>query len=48
MPGYEGLRLQLVEELSLRSGAIEDGAPLSLTTYTTRGEVRGIRWRRLP
>ncbi len=36
------------QDLSLRSGAIEDGAPLSLTTYTTRGEVRGIRWRRLP
>lgn len=35
-------------ELSLRSGAIEDAAPFSLTTYTTRGEIRGIRWRRLP
>jgi len=35
-------------ELSLRSGAIEDAAPLSLTTFATRGEIRGIRWRGLP
>lgn len=35
-------------ELSLRSGAIEEAAPLSLTTFTTGGEIRGIRWRALP
>jgi len=43
---------QMVDEditgrrLSLRSGPIEDCAPLGLASWATRAEMRGIRWRK--
>jgi len=35
------------QQLSLRSGPIEDCAPFGLATWATRAEARGIRWRPL-
>jgi hypothetical protein len=43
---------QMVDEditerkLSLRSGQIEDCAPLGLASWATRAEMRGMRWRK--
>ena len=34
-------------KLSLRPGPIEACAPFGLATWITRGEVRGVRWRKL-
>jgi hypothetical protein len=35
------------QKLSLRPGPIEDCAPFGLATWTTKAEVRGVRWRKL-
>ena len=37
----------LGRRLSLREGTIEDCAPLGLSTWVTRAEMRGMRWRQL-
>jgi len=34
--------------LSLRDGPIRDCAPLGLATWSTRAEMRAIRWRQIP